>query len=255
MNRRTRGLAAGVAALGAGAILLGPLTAFAQPDEPDEPTTTAPDEVEAPDDPDVGSWLQDALAPLVESGALTQAQVDAVIETLEEARPVFAGRGGPGRHWRGPGHVVARHSLSTAAEAIGITEDELRDALRDGRTIAEVAEANDVEPQAVIDALVAEATERLDDAVADGRIDEADADERRAELTERITELVNEGTLPGGPDELPRRGGEWREHRRGHDTDDTDDTDDTEDADDDTDDTEQAPDDTAADDAPTTTEG
>ena len=41
-------------------------------------------------------------------------------------------------------------------------EDELRDALRDGTTLAELATQNGVEPQAVIDALVAEATERID---------------------------------------------------------------------------------------------
>ena len=57
-------------------------------------------------------------------------------------------------------------------------------------------------PQAVIDALVAEANERIDNAVEDGRIDEAEAAERRAELTERITTLVNEG-FPTADCEVP----------------------------------------------------
>ena len=83
--------------------------------------------------------------------------------------------------------------LDEAADAIGIEEDELLDALRDGQTIAEVAESNGVDPQTVIDALVAATQERLDDAVADGRIEQEDADERLADVTERITEFVNEG--------------------------------------------------------------
>lgn len=216
MNRRTRGLAAGVAALSAGAILVGPITALAQSDEPDDPTTTTePEEPDAPDAPDPSSWLQEVLAPLVESGTLTQAQADAVIEALRDARPAFGDKGGP--HWRrGPGRAYVGHSLSTAAEAIGISDDDLRAALEDGETIAEVAEANGVAVQDVIDALVAEATERLDEAVADGDIDQAEADERLADITERITEFVNEGTLPGRPG---GPGGPWGEHRADDDSD------------------------------------
>ncbi len=228
MNRRTRRLAGGAAALGAGAILIGPITALAQSDEdppastapadpsPDDPTAPeapeAPDAPESPDEPrevDIAGRLAEVLQPLVDAGTITQAQLDAVVAALQDAAPPWSGRGPGGPHgdWRGgPGHIVGRMSLETAAEAIGITEDELVDAVRDGETIAEVATANGVEPQTVIDTLVTEATERLDEAVADGRIDQEDADERRAEITERITTAVNEG-IPA-----PRGPGEW--HRR-----------------------------------------
>lgn len=81
--------------------------------------------------------------------------------------------------------------LETAAEAIGVTPEELKDALRDGRTIAEVAEANDVDLDTVIGALVSEASERLDQAVEDGKLTEERAEAMRAELTERITAFLN----------------------------------------------------------------
>lgn len=55
-----------------------------------------------------------------------------------------------------------RMGLATAAETIGIEVEELVEALRDGQSIAAVAEANDVDPQNVIDAMVADATERLE---------------------------------------------------------------------------------------------
>ncbi len=45
-----------------------------------------------------------------------------------------------------------RH-LEAAAEAIGIEADALREALQGGQTMAQVAEANGVEVQAVVDAL------------------------------------------------------------------------------------------------------
>lgn len=175
-------LAGGAAVIGAGTLLALPLGAFAQDDD--------------------GTWFDDALSGLVDDGTLTQAQADAVEEALVEARPE-----------RGPGHrggfrmgaefgFRVHASLSEAAAAIGIEERKLAEALREGQTIAEVAEANGVDPQAVIDAMVATVQQRLDEAVAEGRIDENEATERADEATQRITELVNEGLerrRPFGP--------------------------------------------------------
>ena len=71
--------------------------------------------------------------------------------------PAFpaAASGGPGeRRFRIlNGEVIA--------EALGIDVEALRDELRSGATVAEIAEANGVDPQVVIDALVADYTERV----------------------------------------------------------------------------------------------
>ena len=69
--------------------------------------------------------------------------------------------------------------LTSAAEAIGITADELKTAIEGGQTIAQVAEANGKSVQSVIDALVAQAS---------------------ADLTQRITDMVN-GVKPAAPAE------------------------------------------------------
>jgi hypothetical protein len=117
---------------------------------------------------------------------------DRMAELVErEGLPDRGRPGGPGGHWgRGPG-------LEAAAEAIGITTDELHDALADGSSLADVAAAHDVDVQTVIDALVAEATTFLDDAVADGRLTQEEATARAADLEERITARVNgEGDGP-----------------------------------------------------------
>jgi len=84
-----------------------------------------------------------------------------------------------------------REGFADVADAIGISTDDLRAALRDGQTLAKIAEANGVDPQGVVDVLVANGTERLDAAVAAGRIDQATADERKANLPERAADLVN----------------------------------------------------------------
>jgi uncharacterized protein YidB (DUF937 family) len=97
-----------------------------------------------------------------------------------------------------------RKGLADVADAIGISADDLRAALRDGQTLAAVAEANGVDPQDVIDVLVENGTARLDAAVAAGRIDQATADERKAGLPERAADLVN-GELERDARRHPRR--------------------------------------------------
>ena len=68
--------------------------------------------------------------------------------------------------------------------------------LRDGATLAEIAGS---ETDALIASLVADVEEKLDEAVANGRITQEEADEKLAEATERITTFVNEGPQrPGG---------------------------------------------------------
>ena len=89
--------------------------------------------------------------------------------------------------------------LETSAEAIGVTVEELRTALQDGQTIAEVAAANDVDAQVVIDALVDAASARIDEAVADGELTAEEGEERKANLDERMTALVNGERPPHGP--------------------------------------------------------
>jgi hypothetical protein len=61
--------------------------------------------------------------------------------------------------------VERHHPLQTAAEALGMTVDELAAELEAGKSIATVAEERGVDVQTVIDALVAEATERITEMV------------------------------------------------------------------------------------------
>jgi hypothetical protein len=138
-----------------------------------------------------GQWMSDALAKLVTAGTLTQAQADAVTTALEAARP----EGGPGQGRGGPG-------LATAAQALGIDASDLRTQLQAGKTIAQVASANGVDLQKVIDAIVAGEKTHLAEAVADGSLTQAQADERSANATERATNMVN-GIRPERPADAP----------------------------------------------------
>ena len=185
------GLAAGLLGGGAAGLALGvPGLASAQSDE----TTTAT-EAPAASDPatkaDRGQWMKDALAPLVSNDTITQAQADAVIGALNEARPAK----GPGGHH---GHGPHGHGLSAAATALGMTAAELRTALEGGQTLAQVAQSKGVSVDTVVNAIVAEIKTKLNEQVAAGRLTQAQADDRLAEATERTKAFVNGEGKPFG---------------------------------------------------------
>jgi hypothetical protein len=176
-----------LAGAGAGAALMTPVVATAA----DGSSSSSSSDQNAADRPEPGQWVKDALQGLVDDGTITDAQATAVADALEAARPPGGPMGGPGRG-HGPG-------LAVAAEAIGIEEDALRSALQDGQTIAEVAAANDVDVQTVIDAIVADMNSHLDQAVTDGRLTQDQANEMKANAEERATALVNGERPAGGP--------------------------------------------------------
>jgi hypothetical protein len=193
------GLAAGLAAGGvAGLVVAVPAVSGAQSTS----TTAVSGSTTAPSDttrPDPGTHIADALAPLVADGTLTQEQADKVTSTLKDAMP----RGGPGD--RGPGMGRGGPGLDAAATALGITADELRTELQGGKTIAQVASDKGVDVQTVIDAMVAQAKTHLDEEVASGEHTQAEADQKLADMTARITDSVNNG-MPARGDHGPGGG-------------------------------------------------
>ena len=150
MHRTTRRWVTGAAALSAGVLMIGPVTAFAQSDDPSgSTTTTAPSTPSsipaAPAAPKVlPDWLKGVLDGLVSSGTLTQAQADAVTKALQDARPAMDHGGG---RWGGPRGGRLGASLEAAAKALGIDLDALRTELQSGKTLAEVATAHGVDVQ------------------------------------------------------------------------------------------------------------
>lgn len=82
-------------------------------------------------------------------------------------------------------------NLDDEAAAIGIETAELEAALDSGQTIAEVAEANGVDADTVIAALVEAKAERLDGKVDEGRLTQEEADAKLASATEKIADRVN----------------------------------------------------------------
>jgi hypothetical protein len=122
---------------------------------------------------------------------------------------------GPGRndrHGRGPGGPGGE-----VAEFLGMTNDELRAALAEGQTLAEVADARGVSEDELVAFLLGQLEERLDQAVENGRLGADEVDEKLAEATEHIEEHINAepGERPGGFGDGFRRGHGHRGHHNG----------------------------------------
>lgn len=171
------------------------------PDGTTDDTATTDTDSDAPVRPDHTQRLQEILQPLIDDGTLTQAQADKVIAALEAARPDGGRMGGPlgGRHvMKGAGF-----GLDVIATTLDITTDDVIAALKDGQSIADLAVSKGKTAQDVIDAIVADATTRINGKVTAGGLTQDEADEIIANLTEHATEFVNntptDGPLFGGP--------------------------------------------------------
>jgi len=96
---------------------------------------------------------------------------------------------GPGQGRRGDHSLVA-----VAAEVLGMERRSLAAELAAGATIGQVADANGVERQAIIDAFVALKAQMLQDLVDAGALTQEEADERLAHVVKNVAEQLDRTT-------------------------------------------------------------
>jgi hypothetical protein len=147
----------------------------------------------------------------LKAGRITKAQADEMKARINAGGvPLFFG--GPHRFGdfghgdfghRGPGG-----QLSAAAGYLGLTVPQLLQKLSGGKTLAAVAKAQNKSVDGLKQAMIDSAQKTFDQAVKDGRLTKAQADEEMTELKTRIDGIVN-GTLrgPGRHEEFHFRGG------------------------------------------------
>ena len=192
-SRNVRRAAAGVVlagVLGVGGLAVAALNPLGVAGAQDGATTTTAPAAASPGRGPAtgrGQKLQEVMDSLVADGTLTQAQADTVAARLKEAAGEARGERGERRRER------RQEMLAVAAPVLDMTTEDLVAALKDGRTLEQVAEAQDVDPQAVIDALVEAGEARIDEAVSSGRLDDARATQLEQRLAERVERLVTEG--------------------------------------------------------------
>ena len=141
--------------------------------------------------------LKNRVDAAVEAGRLTQEQGAEMKARIDASEVPLLGLG----HGHGLGHHGHFGGLDAAATYLGLTEEELRTSLGEGKTLAEVAKERDKAVDGLVGAMVAAAKEDIDQAVEDGRLTDAKRKEILSTLEARITEKVNSQFRggPGGP--------------------------------------------------------
>lgn len=150
-----------------------------------------------------GEQLSSLLAALVAKGTITQAQADAIIaaHTAAEATREAA---------RGVARPLIADQLKLISDTIGVDTATITTKIKAGESLATIAGAK---KDALIAALVADHTKRIDAAVTSGALTAAQATAMKADLTTHVTNLVNAAPSPilkGG------KGGKGGHGRGGH---------------------------------------
>ncbi len=139
----------------------------------------------------------------VADGRMTQEEADARL--AEHRTRITTAVNTPGLPQRPAGERAPhRGLLEVAADELGMTRAALVAELEQNRSIAEVATEQGVAPTTIIDAALVQPTEQMQQAVADGRMTQEEADARLAEHRTRITTAVNTPGLPQRPERAPR---------------------------------------------------
>lgn len=136
----------------------------------------------------------------VTAGDLTEEQADEIRERIESGEgPGFFGKG----FRQHGGGFLGGEAL---AEFLGVSSEELRQARADEQSLAQIAEANGVSRDDLIAFLVGQVEEQLAAKVEEGKIDQAQADEKLAQFEERVDDLVDstQSFRPGGGHHRPR---------------------------------------------------
>jgi len=117
--------------------------------------------------------------------------------------PAFVGYGSATREFHGGGPGFGHRGgdeLTAAATYLGISESDLQSQLASGKTLAQIANGTSGKSAAgLVDALVTAEKAELAQAVKDGRLTQAQADQIATGLTARMTALVNGDLAPHGP--------------------------------------------------------
>lgn len=153
----------------------------------------------------------------VKSGEHTQAEADAKyaemtsrIDTMLTTAGLPHGPGGHGGKGGHGGHGGPRFATDAVAKSLKLSATELQTQLKSGKTLADIATAQNVDIADVKAALTADFKAHLDEEVKSGEHTQAEADAKLAEFKTRLDDMVNGVRPAGGPMGGHRGHGEFR---------------------------------------------
>jgi hypothetical protein len=128
-----------------------------------------------------------------------QTSISTLVDQKGTANPGGPGNGGPGLGGRGFGFGFGAQGdpLAAAATVLGTTTADLRTKMQGGQTLAQIATTAGKTRDALIQALVADAKTKIEQAKTDGKVTSDQATQLETGLTDRMTKLVD-STEPAG---------------------------------------------------------
>ena len=106
--------------------------------------------------------------------------------------------------------VRGRHLLGAVMEMLGIEKADIATGIRDGATLGEVAESNGIPTEDLISTITSIMTEKLNEAVAEGKITADEALTKADNIQERTQQMVNKPLNPKPGKGLKHKGEKGR---------------------------------------------
>ena len=133
----------------------------------------------------------------LDAGDITQGQFDDITSDLDaKLDDIINHEGGFGHGLRPGYHGYHLNIVDAAAEVLGLSEDDLLNALRDGQTLAEIAEAQGMSADDFKSALVENITADLQAELDAGDIAQEQFDDITGDLDAKLDDIINaEGGL------------------------------------------------------------
>ena len=125
--------------------------------------------------------LSDALDELVGNGTISQDQANAVENTVQAKRQA---------NWAKRPHL-GKKLVEGIANDLNMAPKDLMAELRSGKSIAGVAGEKGVDPQKIVNDVVGAIDAKIDQRVANHKMDQAKADTMKQNLPQRVTDFVN----------------------------------------------------------------
>ncbi|WP_442603426.1 LysM peptidoglycan-binding domain-containing protein [Paenibacillus sp. KN14-4R] len=126
---------------------------------------------------------------------LKKALIDANNQMLEKAKSKFANSVDKiisEKHPNKEAHKSAIHMNSTEiAKLLGLSEADLKQALKSGKSLADLAKEKNVDVQKLIDVQVTALMKNVEKQVQDGKITKEQADKRKASFTQMVTKMMD----------------------------------------------------------------
>jgi hypothetical protein len=137
------------------------------------------------------------LAVQVTAGKLDQERADEVVDRTEQTLTELIDVEHPfGTILEKHRHRAVRWAgLRAAGEVFGLSVDEVRTQLEEGNTLAQIADAQGVDEDVLIEAILAPVAQRIEQAVERGQLTDQEAAEALDRATGRVSEAIHK--MPG----------------------------------------------------------